>query len=282
VQHLRQTFAVSERRACRALGQPRSSQRYAPQASEAEERLTESIVSLATQYGRYGYRRITTLLQWDGWRVNHKRVERIWRQEGLKVPQKQPKRGRLWLNDSSCMRLRPEHPRHVWSYDFVADRTHNGRPLRMLTVIDEYTRECLAIRVGRRLTAEDVQECLTGLFCSRGMPKHIRSDNGPEFTSYRIRRWLSELGTRTLFIEPGSPWENGYIESFNGKLRDELLNREIFYTLQEAQVLIERWRNQYNRRRPHSSLGNRPPAPEAYPAPFLGFPLTAAAAFGLT
>jgi transposase InsO family protein len=165
VQHLRQTFAVSERRACRALGQPRSSQRYAPQASEAEERLTESIVSLATQYGRYGYRRITTLLQWDGWRVNHKRVERIWRQEGLKVPQKQPKRGRLWLNDGSCMRLRPEHPRHVWSYDFVADRTHNGRPLRMLTVIDEYTRECLAIRVGRRLTAEDVQECLTELFC---------------------------------------------------------------------------------------------------------------------
>lgn len=282
MQQLRQTFAVSERRACRALGQPRSSQRYAPQASEAEERLTESIVSLATQYGRYGYRRITTLLQWDGWHVNHKRVERIWRQEGLKVPQKQPKRGRLWLNDGSCMRLRPEHPRHVWSYDFVADRTHNGRPLRMLTVIDEYTRECLAIRVGRRLTAEDVQECLTELFCSRGMPKHIRSDNGPEFTSHRIRCWLSELGTRTLFIEPGSPWENGYIESFNGKLRDELLNREIFYTLQEAQVLIECWRDQYNRRRPHSSLGNRPPAPEAYPAPFLGLPLTAAAAFGLT
>ena len=198
------------------------------------------------------------------------------------MPQKQPKRGRLWLNDGSCIRLRPEHPRHVWSYDFVADRTHNGRPLRMLTVIDEYTRECLAIRVGRRLTAEDVQECLTELFCSRGMPKHIRSDNGPEFTSYKIRGWLSELGTRTLFIEPGSPWENGYIESFNGKLRDELLNREIFYTLQEAQVLIERWRDQYNRRRPHSSLGNRPPAPEAYPAPFLGFPLTAAAAFGPT
>lgn len=276
------TFAVSERRACRALGQPRSSQRYSPQTYEAEERLTESIVSLATQYGRYGYRRITTMLQWDGWRVNHKRVERIWRQEGLKVPQKQPKRGRLWLTDGSCLRLRPQYPGHVWSYDFVADRTHNGRPLRMLTVIDEYTRECLAIRVGRRLTAEDVQECLTELFCSRGMPKHIRSDNGPEFTSDRIRRWLSELGTRTLYIEPGSPWENGYIESFNGKLRDELLNREIFYTLQEAQVLIERWRNQYNRRRPHSSLGNRPPAPEAYPAPFLGFPLTTTAAFGLT
>ena len=267
---------------CRALGQPRSSQRYTPQLSEAEERLTESIVSLATKYGRYGYRRITTLLQWEGWRVNHKRVERIWRQEGQKVPQRQPKRGRLWLNDGSCIRLRPQHAGHVWSYDFVADRTHNGRPLRMLTVIDEYTRECLAIRVGRRLTAEDVQECLTELFCARGVPEHIRSDSGPESASHRIRRWLSELGTRTLFIEPGSPWENGYIESFNGKLRDEPLNREIFYTLQEATVIVERWRHQYNRRRPHSSLGNRPPAPEAYPASFLGFPLTAAAAFGLT
>jgi putative transposase len=282
VENAQEMFAISERRACRALGQPRSSQRYSPQTSEAEERLTESIVSLATQYGRYGYRRITALLRWEGWRVNHKGVERIWRREGLKVPQRQPKRGRLWLNDGSCIRLRPQHPGHVWSYDFVADRTHNGRPLRMLTVIDEYTRECLAIRVGRRLKAEDVQECLTELFCARGTPKHIRSDNGPEFTSHRIRRWLNELGTQTLFIEPGSPWENGYIESFNGKLRDELLNREIFYTLQEAQVLTERWRDQYNRRRPHSSLGNRPPAPEAHPAPFLGFPLTTAAAFGLT
>lgn len=272
---------MSERRACRALGQPRSSQRYSPQPSEAEQRLTESIVGLATQYGRYGYRRITTMLQWEGWQVNHKRVERIWRREGLKVPQKQPKRGRLWLTDGSCVRLRPRYPRHVWSYDFVADRTHNGRPLRMLTVLDEYTRECLAIRVGRRLTAEDVQECLTELFCSRGVPEHIRSDNGPEFTSHRIRRWLAELGARTLFIEPGSPWENGYIESFNGKLRDELLKREIFCTLQEARVLVERWRQQYNHRRPHSSLGNRPPAPEAYWVPGWGSPLTAAAALGL-
>jgi len=281
VQQLQQAFAVSERRACRALGQSRSSQRYSTQLSIAEARLTESIVSLATEYDRYGYRRITTMLQWDGWRVNHKRVERIWRQEGLKVPQKQPKRGRLWLNDGSCIRLRPQHPGHVWSYGFVADRTHDGRPLRMLTVIDEYTRECLAIRVGRRLTAEDVQECLTELFCSRGVPEHIRSDNGPEFTSYKIRRWLGELGARTLFIQPGSPWENGYIESFNGKLRDELLKREIFYTLQEAQVLIECWRKQYNRRRPHSALGNRPPAPEAYCVPSWGSRLTPAAAFGL-
>lgn len=164
----------------------------------------------------------------------------------------------------------------------MADRTHNGRPLRMLTVIDEDTQESLAIRVERRLTAEDVQERLMELFCSQGVPEHIRSDNGPEFTPYRIRHWLSELGTRTLFIEPGSPWENRYIESFNGKLRDELLNREIFYTLQEAQVLVERWRQEYNHRRPHRSLGNRPPAPEAYLAPSLGPPLATAAAFGLT
>jgi transposase InsO family protein len=152
----------------------------------------------------------------------------------------------------------------------------------MLTVIDEYTRECLAIRVGRRLTAEDVQECLTELFCSRGVPEHIRSDNLPEFTCHRIRRLLGELGARTLFIEPGSPWENGYIESFNGKLRDELLKREIFYTLEEAQVLIEWWRQMYNHRRPHSALGNRPPAPEACIVPSLGSPLATAAAFGLT
>jgi putative transposase len=281
VQHLQQAFAVSERRACRALGQSRSSQRYSPQLSMAEARLTESIVGLATEYGRYGHRRITNMLQWDGWRVNHKRVERIWRQEGLKVPQKQPKRGRLWLNDGSCIRLRPQHPGHVWSYDFVADRTHNGRPLRLLTVIDEFTRECLAIRVGRRLTAEDVQECLTELFCSRGIPEHIRSDNGPEFTCHRIRRWLGQLGARALFIEPGGPWENGYIESFNGKLQDELLKREIFYTLQEAQVLVERWRQIDNGRHPHSSLGNRPPAPEAYLVPSLGSPLATEPAFGL-
>jgi len=153
------------------------------------------------------------------------------------VPQKQPKQGRLCLNDGSCIRHHPRHPRRMCGYDFAADRTHNGRPLRMLTVIDEYTRECLATRVGRRLTAEDAQECLTELFCSRGMPEHIRSDNGPEFTSHRIRRWRSAQGTRTLFIKPGSPWENGYIESFNGKLRDELLNREIFYTLQGGRGL---------------------------------------------
>jgi transposase InsO family protein len=218
---------------------------------------------LATQYGRYGYRRITALLRREGWRVNHKRVERLWRQEGLKVPQKQPKRRRLWLNDGSCVRLRPEFRGHVWSYDFMLDHTHDGRSFRMLNVLDEYSRECLAIRVGRKLTAEDVQECLTELFCRHGVPKHVRSDNGPEFIAERVRLWLGELGSQPLFIEPGSPWENGYQESFNGKLRDELLNGEIFDTLWEAKVLTEAWRQEYNQVRPHSALGYRPPAPEA-------------------
>ena len=194
--------------------------------------------------------------------MNHKRVERIWRREGLKVPHKQPKRGRLWLNDGSCIRLRPEHQDHVWSYDFVTARTADGRAFRMLTIIDEYTRECLAILVERRLTSEDVIDQLFNLFVLRGIPEHIRSDNGPEFTAKAVRKWLERLGVKTLFIEPGSPWENGYIESFNGKLRDELLNREIFTTLIEAKVLIADWRKEYNQVRPHSALGYRPPAPE--------------------
>ena len=255
-------MGVSERRACRVLQQARSTQRYRPTQRDDEEALTRSIVPLAGKYGRYGYRRITALLQRAGWRVNHKRVERIWRREGLKVPQKQPKRGRLWLADGSCVRLRPSYGNHVWAYDFVQARTHDGRALRLLTVIDEYTRECLAIQVARQMRSEDVLDLLTGLFALRGTPEHLRSDNGPEFCAKVVREWLSNLGVNTLFIEPGSPWENGYNESFNGKLRDELLNREIFYTLEEARVLIEQWRQHYNTVRPHSSLGYRPPAPE--------------------
>jgi transposase InsO family protein len=221
------------------------------------------MIELASEYGRYGYRRITALLRHDGWSVNHKRIERLWRREGLKVPSKQPKRGRLWLNDGSCIRLRPLYKDHVWAYDFVHVRTHDGRPLRMLTLVDEYTRECLSIDVARRLSSEDVLERLAWQFVTRGIPECLRSDNGSEFTCTAVRSWLAKVGVRTLFIEPGSPWENGYVESFNGKLRDELLDREIFYTLLEAKVLIERWRQHYNRVRPHSSLGYRPPAPEA-------------------
>ena len=242
-------IGVSERRTCRALDQPRSTQRYEPLPAEDEQILTADIVELASRFGRYGYRRITALLRQRGWRVNHKRVERIWRREGL--------------NDGSCIRLRPERPNHVWAYDFVLVRTHDGRAVRLLTVIDEYTRECLAIRADRHIRSSDVIETLTEVMVVRGVPHHIRSDNRPEFTAGAIREWLGKVGAKTLYIEPGSPWENGYVESFNGKLRDELLDREIFYTLHEVQVLTEQYRQIYNRIRPHSSLGYRPPAPEA-------------------
>ena len=254
---------TSERRACEVLGQSRSTQRRNPKIRDDEPILLKRIIELATQYGRYGYRRITALLRREGWNVNHKRVERLWRREGLKVPSKQPKRRRLWFNDGSCVRLCAEHKDHVWSYDLVMTRTHDGRAVRMLTVIDEYTRECLAIDVERRMNHQSVLWRLYELFVERGVPDYIRSDNGAEFIAQALREWLGNLGVGTAYIEPGSPWENGYIESFNGKLRDELLNGEIFDTLLEAKVLIERWRVDYNRVRPHSSLNYRPPAPEA-------------------
>jgi len=251
------------------IGQARSTQRQRPRVKGDEEALVRDIVRLATGYGRYGYRRITALLRERGWKVNHKRVERIWRQEGLKIPKKQPKRGRLWFNDGSCVRLRATHRNHVWSYDFLADRMHDGRPIKILTMIDEYTRECLAIVVERRLNSDDVLHCLTELFIQYGAPEYIRSDNDSEFTAKAVRQWLGHIGVRTLYIEPGSPWENGYNESFNGKLRDELLNGEIFYNLREAKVVIERWRREYNTVRPHSSLKYRPPAPEAIQPPLV-------------
>jgi transposase InsO family protein len=259
---VQETLSVSERRACRVVGQCRATQQYRRTQATDEDALRDRIIALAREYGRYGYRRITALLQHEGWRVNHKRVERIWRQEGLKVPQKQPKRGRLWVADGSCLRRRPEYPNHVWAYDVVMERTRDGRPVKLLTVVDEYTRECLAIAVRRRLTSQDVQEVLSELFLRRGCPTHIRSDNGPEFIARALQAWYRLLTVAPLFIEPGSPWENGYVESFNGKLRDELLNGELFYTLHEAQVLVERWRQRYNGHRPHSALGYRPPAPE--------------------
>ena len=238
-------------------------QRHKSNKSWEEEVLRSDIVRLASAFGRYGYRRITALLRAEGWIVNHKRVERIWREEGLRVPLKQPKRGRLYLNDGSCIRLRPSFKNHVWSYDFVYDRLHNGKKIRMLTVIDEYTRKCLSIRVGSSIKSNDVLETLSTLFITEGVPDYIRSDNGSEFTAKALREWLQSIGVKTAYIEPGSPWENGYNESFNGKLRDELLNREIFYSLKEAKVLIEQWRRHYNEVRPHSSLGYRPPAPQA-------------------
>jgi putative transposase len=261
-------LGVSERQACRALSVPRSTQRYEAQVADDEPRLVTDLTRLAVQYGRYGYRRITELLHWKGWRVNHKRVERLWRSEGLKVPRRQPKRRRLWLGDGSCIRLRPRWKDHVWSYDFVEARTSDGRKLRFLNIIDEFTRECLAIDVARSLTSEDVLCRLAELFITRGLPDYIRSDNGSEFTAEAVRGWLKDLEVDTLFIEPGSPWENGYIESFNGKFRDEFLNRELLDTLLEARVLTAQWRRYYNTERPHSALGYRPPAPETIlPAP---------------
>jgi transposase InsO family protein len=221
------------------------------------------MVELATEYGRYGYRRMTGMLQAEGFRVNHKRVERPWCREGLRVPQKQPKRRRLWLNEGLCVRLRPAHRNPVWSHDLVASRTHDGRPVRLLAIIDEYTRESLAIDMGRRLRSEDMLDRLTDLFIRRGVPDYIRSDNGSELTARIVCNWLADLGVKALFIEPGSPWQNGYCESFNGKLRDELLEVEILHTLLEAQVLTERWREHYDTVKPHSPLGYFAPAPEA-------------------
>ena len=266
VEHVRSTLGpnrVSERRACRVLNQSRATQRRVAFMPTDEPKLVARMTALASDYGRYGYRRVGALLRAEGFVVNHKRVRRLWRREGLKVPSRQPERRRLWFNDGSCVRLRPAYKDHVWSYDFVACRTSDGRPLRMLNLVDEFTRECPSIDVARRMGSDDVLERLTDLFVSRGVPDHLRSDNGSEFTATAVREWLAKVGVKTLYIEPGSPWENGYVESFNGKLRDELLNGEVFDTLLEAKVLIERWRVQYNTKRPHSSLGYRPPAPEA-------------------
>ena len=220
-----------------------------------EDALTQAIIGLASEYGRYGYRRITWLLRDAGWAVGTDRVQRIWRREGLKVPSKQRPRSRLWLNDGSCFRLRPERRNHVWSYDFVEAQTHDGRKVRLMTLIDELTRECLAIRVARRINSLGVIETMADVMLVQGVPEHIRSDNGPEMTAKIVRHWLAQVGAKTLYIEPGSPWENGYCESFNGKLRDELLNGEIFYSLKEAKAVIGQWRCHYNAVRLHYRLG---------------------------
>lgn len=228
-----------------------------------EDLLTKDMIRLATQYGRYGYKRITAMLRAEGWCVNKKRVERLWRREALKVPARHRKRGRIYLNDGSLMRLRPCWPNHVWAYDFVAERLMDGTKIRFLTVVDEYTRECLSLRVGYGLKSDDVMAELTKLFIERGIPGYIRSDNGSEFSAHQVKKWIKSLGVQPLFIEPGSPWENGYNESFNGRFRDEFLKTEAFYTLKEAEVLSAHWRHIYNHIRPHSSLGYRPPAPLA-------------------
>ena len=231
---------------------------------------------MASGYGRYGYRRVTALLQAAGWRVGKDRVQRIWRREGLKVPNRHRPRSRLWLNDGSCVRLQPLRRNHVWSFDFVQAQTHDGRSLRILTLIDEHSRACLALKVARRINSVGVIEALADAMCLYGIPEHIRCDNGPEMISKALRNWVAKTGAQIQYIAPGSPWENGYCESFNGKLRDECLSQEIFYSLKEAQIVIGLWQNTYNRIRPHSSLGCRPPAPVSYPDLAFRLPMAAA------
>ncbi len=236
--------------------------RYKPKENLFKEHLRERVIYFAKLYGRYGYRKVTGLLNIEGWDVGKDAVHRIWREEGLQVPSKQPKRGRLWFNDGSCIRHRPEYPKHVWSYDFVSDRTHDGKPIKILNIIDEYTKECLISHAARRIRSREIIFILADLFLERGTPKHIRSDNGPEFIAKNLLKWFKTLDIAPLFIEPGSPWENGYCESFNEKMRYEFLNGELFYSLREAKIMIDKWVKQYNTIRPHMSLNYRPPCPE--------------------
>ncbi len=257
---MQQQCGASERRACEVLGQPRATQRYVPQEREEERRLLARMHALVREHPRYGYRRIWALLRAEGWEVNRKRVHRLWRQEGLKVPQKQRKKRRLSTSANGCVRKRAERVNHVWAWDFIHDRTTDGKPLKWLSIVDEHTRECLALVVARSITADAALDVLAELFRTRGVPEHLRSDNGPEFIAKAMRQWLARVGVSTLYIEPGAPWENGYAESFHSRLRDEFLDREEFTSLAEARALAARWREEYNHRRPHSSLGYQTPA----------------------
>ena len=260
VRHLQEEFGVSQRRACRVLEQARSTQRQEPRKKEDEAQLVARMLELVRQHPRYGYRRIWALLRREGWRVNRKRVHRLWRQHGLKVPRKQRKKRQRGSSANSCVRWPAEHKDHVWAWDFLHDRTSDGGPLKWFTLVDEYTRECLALEVRRGMTAQAVSAVLATVVRGRGVPAHIRSDNGPEFIARAIRAWMAGAGVETLYIAPGAPWENGYAESFNSKVRDELLNAEEFTSLLEAQVLGKEWKREYNEARPHSSLGYRTPA----------------------
>lgn len=251
---LQDRFKVSERRACGVLNQPRSTQRYAPKRTVEEAALTRRLHELTGQHPRYGYRRLTERLKRENWQVNHKRVARLMRQEGLKVPTKTRKRRRLGTSENGCVRKRPNKPGEVWAMDFLMDETIDGKRLKVLTVVDEYSRFCPGIKVTSKMTGKDVTRELERLVTLHGPPEHIRCDNGPEFIAHAVRRFLAESEIKTLYIEPGAPWQNGYSESFNSRFRDELLNLELFASRKEAEVLIERYRKEYNQHRPHSSL----------------------------
>jgi len=267
-------LSVSERRACRVIEQARSSQRYRTGERAGDRELVAKMLELVRRQPRYGYRRIGALLRAEGFKVNRKRVHRLWKQQGLKVPQKQHKKRRLGSSDNGIVRRRALHKDHVWAWDFIHDRTEDGRPLKWLSVVDEYTRECLVLEVRRSFKSSDVIDVLKDLFAIRQAPVHIRSDNGPEFIAREIRSWLESTRVQTLYIEPGAPWENGYAESFHGRLRDELLDAELFTCLAEAKMLSTQWRLEYNHRRPHSSLRYRTPA--AFAASLAQTPLRAA------
>lgn len=260
MKHVQKQLEVSERRACRVMDQPRSSQRYQSHRRDDQRELVNRMLGLVKRHPRYGYRRIWALLREEGFAINRKRVHRLWRKEGLKVPVKQHKKRRLGKSENGIMHHQSRHRDHVWAWDFVHDRTEDGRALKWLSIVDEYTRECLALEVRRSFKSSDVIDVLRELFAIRGTPGHIRSDNGPEFIARAIGVWLSGAKVQTLYIEPGSPWENGYTESFHGRLRDELLESELFGCLAEAKMLSTQWRMEYNHRRPHSSLGYIAPA----------------------
>ena len=260
--HLRSAFDkdVSERRACKVLNQSRMTQRYEGKQPDRNRALTKQIKQFAKKYKRYGYRMITAKLRQAGWNVNHKRVQRIWQKEGLQVPYRRKFKKERGSSENSCDVKKAEYINHVWTYDFMSDQTEEGRSLKLLTVLDEFTRESPAIEIGRSIKAGDVIAVLEYLFLVRGIPRFIRSDNGPEFIADAIKKWLAAKHVQTLYIKPGSPWENGYIESFNGRLRDDVLNRELFHSVREAKVIVENWRLEYNNHRPHSGLGYMTPA----------------------
>jgi putative transposase len=251
---------ISERRACKTLIQPRTTQRYKPIQPDKDKSLLAAMKRISREHPSYGYRFITAKPHQEGWYVNHKRVQRLWQKEGLQVPYRGKKKKSRGCSGNSCSVKKAEFIDHVWTYDFIDDATEDGRKLKFLTVLDEYTRESLVIETGRSIRSKDVIAVLEYLLMVRGVPGFIRSDNGPEFIAEAIRIWLSDNHIDTLYIAPGSPWENGFIESFHARLRDDLLNREVFHSLREAKVLVESWRREYNNNRPHSGLGYMTPS----------------------
>lgn len=257
---LQEKYEVSQRRACRVIGQPRSSQRYQSKPRDDESALVKRMLDVAGQRPRFGYRRVAWQLREENWQASDTRVYRLWRREGLKVPQKKRKRKRLGSSANGCVRRRAEHMDHVWCWDFAFDRTVSGSLLKWLTIVDEYTRECLALKVDRNITSDNVIDTLAELFAMRGVPRCIRSDNGPELTAKQLKEWLKKVDVETLYVEPGSPWQNGYAESFYSRMRDEFLAIEVFDNLAAARQMTRAWKEDYNHHRPHSSLGYVPPA----------------------